>query len=186
MNIETAIAQLRQSRTKYQIEKFVIGQHNTPEMQFRQLVLEIDSLKGSVRRNELKIEKKLAEIDELKESGKKSDLVQAKIIELEIEDMRTSLQSQHNELNMLKDLFDKSEKFTMEEIEANQPAYWQDRLTRVAQMQMLSRQGGVDWAQLDALYQANIIEDAIAQIPTMDKIKNRNDILLIETGDQDD
>jgi hypothetical protein len=81
-------------------------------------------------------------------------------------------------------LFDQYPKYTREEIEEAQPAYWEQRLTRVAQLQMLSAQGGVDWAQLEAIYQANIMEKALEQIPTMNFVEDRDEVLIIESKEK--
>jgi hypothetical protein len=179
MNIETAIKEIRQSRSRYQLEKFVLGQHHSPEMQYYQLVLEASGLISTIKETELTIEKVKAEAEELRETGKKSDAVEAKIKEMSIEDLELHLIGSKRELDYLKELFEQFPKFSREEIEAGQEQYWETRLTRVAQLQMLSRQSGVDWAQFEALSQANIIEKALLEIPTMSHL--RDDTMTLPT-----
>lgn len=170
MNIKDAIKEITQNRSKYQIEKFVIGQHHSAEMQYYQLCREANVVMDTIEQTKLRIEKVKALADELRETGKRSDAIEAQIMELSISGMEESLISSQRELDFMQELFDQFPKFTRQEIEDAQQAYWETRLTRTAQLQMLSRQGGVDWAQLEAVYQAGIMEQALAEIPTMSHI----------------
>jgi hypothetical protein len=167
MNIKEAIKEITQNRSKYQLERFVIGQHHSPEMQYYQLCREASGVMDAIEETKLRIEKVKAQAEELRETGKKSDAIEAQIMELSIPGMEESIISSERELVFMQEMFDQFPKFTREEIEAAQQDYWETRLTRVAQLQMLSRQGGVDWAQLEAVYQAGIMEEALAAIPTM-------------------
>jgi hypothetical protein len=180
MTIEAAIKEIRQSRSRYQLEKFVLGQHHSPEMQYYQLVLEASGLISAIKESELNIQKLKAEAEELRETGKKSDAIEAQIKELRVEDYELNLIGTRRELGYLKELFEQFPKFSREEIEAGQKDYWETRLMRVGQLQMLSRQGGVDWAQLEALHQANIIEQALLEIPSMSHLQNNTMTLPIQ------
>lgn len=184
MDFYEAMREITQSRSNYQLEKFVVGQHHTPEMQYYQLVLEASALTNSLKNVKLQIKKLDAEITELNSTGKKSDEVEAEIKQLSIFDLEHSIIGAERELKYLTQLFDQYPKFTRQEIESAQKEYWETRLTRTAQFQMLSRQGGVDWAQLEALQQANFIEDGLAQIPTFNYITNTHNKLQI--GEKDD
>jgi len=170
MNIKQAINELQQSRSKYQIERFVIGQHHSPEMQYYQLCQEANGVIGSIEETRLRIKKVIAEAEELAETGKKSDAIEAEIKLLSIEGLERHLIGSQRELAFMEEMFEQFPKFTRGDIEAAQKEYWETRLTRVAQLQMLSRQGGVDWAQLEAVYQAGIMEQALAEIPTMSHV----------------
>lgn len=178
MNIQAAIKEIQQSRSHYQLEKFVIGQHDSPEMQYYQLCIEASGVINAIAETELRIEKLKAEADELRETGKKSDAIEAKIKELSIPNLETSLIGQRRELAFMEELFAQYENYTREDIERAQPEYWRQRLMRVGEMQMLARQGGVDWAQLEALYQANLLQDAIAEMPTMAHLDGKPKTLL--------
>jgi len=167
MNIKEAINEVQQSRSKYQLERFVIGQHHSPEMQYYQLCQEANAVMGSIEETKLRIEKVKAEAEELRETDKKSDSIEADIKLLSIESLERQLRGQKRELAFMEEMFEQFPRFTRNDIEEAQQDYWETRLTRVAQMQMLSRQGGVDWAQLEAVYQAGIMEEALTQIPTM-------------------
>ena len=178
MNIQTAIKEIQQSRSRYQIEKFVVGQHDSPEMQYYQLVIEANGTTNAIAETELRIQKLKAEADELRETGKKSDSIEAQIKELSIPEFETQLIGQRRELAFMEELFSQYENYTREDIERAQPEYWRQRLMRVGEMQMLARQGGVDWAQLEALYQANLLQDAIAEMPTMSHLDGKPKTLL--------
>ena len=178
MNIQTAIKEIQQSRSRYQIEKFVVGQHDSPEMQYYQLCTEANVTTNSIRETELRIEKIKAEAEELRETGKKSDSIEAEIQELSISGLETQLIGQRRELAFMEELFSQYENYTREDIELAQPEYWRNRLMRVGEMQMLARQGGVDWAHLQALYQADVLHEAITKMPTMAHLDGKSEQLL--------
>jgi len=178
MDIQTAIRAIQQSRSRYQIEKFVIGQHDSPEMQYLQLCTEANVTSNSIKETELRIEKLKAEAGELRETGKKSDGIEAQIKELSIPSLETQLLGQRRELAFMEELFSQYENYTREDIEEAQPEYWRNRLMRVGEMQMLARQGGVDWAHLQALYQADVLHEAITKMPSMSHLDGKSNQLL--------
>lgn len=184
MNIKDAINKINTGRTKYQLVNFVLGQHHSKEMQYRQLLLEADGMGSNIERTNLEIEKLEAEIIELEASGIKSDAAEAQIKKHDISRKKKALEQFQNEYDLMLELFELYPKFTNEQIENNQKDYWQTRLTRVAQFQMLSRQGGVDWAQLEALQQADYIEEALQEIPTLNHITNNHSMKIL--GEQND
>jgi len=182
--IQKARQEISQSRSKYQLEKFVIGQHHSQEMQYYQLVIEADGVINSIKESELKVKKLRAEAEELRETGKKSDSIEAELKELSITSLATHITGSKRELVYLHQLFSDYPKFTRDEIEIAQADYWETRLVRTAQLQMLSRQGGVDWAQLEALQQANIIEEGLLAIPSFNHINDQHNKLQI--GEKND
>jgi hypothetical protein len=170
MNIQEVAKEIRQSRSRYQLENFVLGQHHSPEMQYYQLVIEASGLISTIKETELRIEKIKAEAEELRETGKKSDAIEAQIKELSVADLETHILGSQKELEHLEELFEEFPKFTREQIEAAQAGYWETRLTRVAEMQMLSRQSGIDWAQIEAIYQTGKLPEAMLTVGTMKHI----------------
>lgn len=182
--IAKAYKDVVQARSFYQIKNFVIGQHHSPEMQYHQILLEAEGLIRSKQENNLEIKKLKAEIEELRATGKKSDAVEAEQKNLAISGYEQTIASNQRELEYVMQLFDEYPKYSRKEIESAQKDYWETRLTRVAQLQMLSRQGGVDWAQLEALQQANYIEQALNEIPTFNYITN--DYSKAELGDKNE
>lgn len=172
---DETISEIRQSRSKFQMEKFVVGQHDTPEMQYYQICLEADTVLSSIKETKLRIKKMLAEAEELRDTGKKSDAIEAEILEFHVEKMKSAIVGQERELLILKELYDKYPKYTRQEIEEAQPEYWQKRLMRVAQLQMLA--GGVGWAHLEAIHQAGYLPEAISESDPMKYIGQAPQIL---------
>lgn len=159
MNIQEAIDQIQLNRTRYQMERFVVGQHHTPEMQYRQLLSEADVLLGTIKETELHIRKIEAEAEELRETGKKSDAIEAEIKELALPSLHRHITNARRELGILEELFECYPKYTIEDIEAAQEEYWRERLIRTAHFQALS--GSVGWAQLEAIWQAGFLPEML-------------------------
>jgi ketol-acid reductoisomerase len=163
MTPQKAILEIKQSRSKYQLEKFAIGQHHSPEMQYYQLLLEMETLYEALEENGLRVEKLLAEAEELRETGKKSDAIEAIMKERAAERIEQSAIGAKRELAFMEELFEKYPKFTREQIEAAQPDYWRERLIRTAQFQALS--GSVTWAQVEAIWQAGVLPELLDSSP---------------------
>jgi hypothetical protein len=72
---------------------------------------------------------------------------------------RIVMQGALREQAILEDLFDSCEHYTRDEIEHAQPEYWQKRLTRQTNLQIMS--GGVQWAQLDSLRQIGLLDELV-------------------------
>lgn len=160
MNIEEAIDQIQLNRTRYQMERFVIGQHHAPEMQYRQLLTEANVLMETIQETELRIRKIEAEAEELRETGKKSDAIEAEIKELSLKGLYRHLANARRELGILKELFECYPNYSVEEIEAAQEDYWHDRLLRTAHFQAMG--GAVTWAQIEAIWQAGLLPELMS------------------------
>lgn len=171
MNIEEAIDQIQLNRTRYQMERFVVGQHHTPEMQYRQLLAEADTLLGTIRETELRIKKIKAEAEELRATGKKSDAIEADIKELGIKSLDRHLTNSRRELGILEEMFECYPKYSIEDIEAAQEEYWRERLLRTAHFQAMS--GSITWAQIEAIWQAGFLSELVGTNPNdqLEKIK---------------
>ena len=179
MNPREAIQQIKQSRSKYQLEKFVVGQHDTPEMQYYQLLLEMETLYGALEENDLRIRKLQAEAEELRETGKKSDAIEAEMKDRQVAQAEAQVIGTKRELAYLEELFQQYPTYTREEIEDAQPEYWQNRLIKTAQLQYLSAMsGGIPWAQFEALYQADLLPLALEEIKTLGRLENKPSQLL--------
>ena len=171
MNIEQAIERIQLNRTRYQMERFVVGQHHTPEMQYRQLLSEADALLGTIKETELRIKKIEAEAEELRATGKKSDAIEAEIKELGYEPLRRHLSNSRRELGILQEMFDAYPDYTIDDIEAAQEDYWRERLLRTAHFQAMS--GSITWAQIEAIWQAGFLSELVGANPNdqLEKIK---------------
>ena len=161
MNIHDAITEIQQPRSRYQLEHFVIGQHDTAEMRFYQLCLELQDMGFKLRMAELNVKKTEVEIARLVATGDDLDALEAEEKQVGLEQTEIVMKGAERELAILTDLFDESQKFTRDEIEHAQPEYWQKRLTRQTNLQLMA--GGVQWAQLDSLRQAGLLDELIAE-----------------------
>ena len=161
MDISEAIAEVQQPRSRFQLIHFVIGQHDTPEMRFYQLCLELQDMGYKLRMAQLGVRKAEVEISRLVETGDELDAIEAEEKQIGLEQTEIVMRGAERELAILTDLFDESQKFTRDEIEHAQPEYWQKRLTRQTNLQLMA--GGVQWAQLDSLRQAGMLDDLVAE-----------------------
>ena len=161
MNIADAIAEIQQPRSRFQLIHFVIGQHDTPEMRFYQLCLELQDMGHKLRLAQISVRKTEVEIARLLETGDELDAIEAEEKQVGLEQTLIAMRGAEREIAILTDLFDESQKFTRDEIEHAQPEYWQKRLTRQTNLQLMA--GGVQWAQLDSLRQAGLLDDLVAQ-----------------------
>ena len=159
MNIADAIAEIQQPRSRFQLIHFVIGQHDTPEMRFYQLCLELQDMGLKLRLAQINIRKAEVEIARLLETGDELDALEAEEREVGLEQTRIVMLGAEREIAVLTDLFDESTHYTRAEIEHAQPEYWQARLTRQTNLQLMA--GGVGWAQLDAMRQVGLLDQAI-------------------------
>ncbi len=161
MNIAEAIEEIQQPRSRYQLIHFVIGQHDTPEMRFYQLCLELQDMGYKLRVAQLGIRKAEIEIARLLETGDELDAIEAEEKEVGLEQTRIVMRGAEREIAILTDLFDESQKFTRDEIEHAQPEYWQKRLTRQTNLQIMS--GNVGWAQLDSMRQIGLLDEMVEE-----------------------
>ncbi len=160
MDIAEAIAEIQQPRSRFQLVHFVIGQHDTPEMRFYQLCLELQDMGLKLRLAQLGVRKTDIEIARLLETGDELDAIEAEEKQVGLEQTRIVMRGAEREIAVLTDLFDESQKFTRDEIEHAQPEYWEARLTRQTNLQVLS--GSVGWAQLDSMRQAGLLDGYVA------------------------
>ena len=159
MNIPDAIAEIQQPRSRFQLIHFVIGQHDTPEMRFYQLCLELQDMGHKLRLAELGVRKAEVEIARLLETGDELDAIEAEEKQVGLEQTLIVMRGAEREVAILTDLFDESTHYTRAEIEHAQPEYWEKRLTRQTNLQLMS--GNVGWAQLDSMRQAGLLDQAI-------------------------
>jgi len=162
--IEAAIAEVQQPRSRFQLERFVTGSHATPEMQYYQTCLELQDMiykfqiaKIGVKKAELKIKRLRETKDEMKE-------LKAQETEIGLRQTRLAMIGAERELNDLVEIFNGFDtKFTRAEIEAAQPDYWNARLTGNAKA-MLMGGTSVNAAHIEAMEQAGVLENFIQEV----------------------
>ena len=161
MDITDAIAEIQQPRSRYQLIHFVIGQHDTPEMRFYQLCLELQDMGHKLRLAQIGVRKGEIEIARLLETGDELDALEAEEKQVGLEQTQIVMRGAERELAVLTDLFDGCQHYTRDEIEHAQPEYWEKRLTRQTNLQIMS--GGVQWAQLDSMRQIGLLDEMVAE-----------------------
>jgi len=170
-----AFDEIQMSRTPYQLEKFVVGQHDTEEQRYAQCVCELQIKYDVIRkallgREKLQIEQAKLE---LKASQKKdpSDSrikkIEAEIKGLEIEEQDRAMKGALREFAALYAIFKTFKKqYTREELNEAQPEYWQRRLTRQANQDLMAN-GRIGVGNHDALRMAGM-----AAVPELDHVRS--------------
>jgi hypothetical protein len=154
----SALAHINTGRSLFQLKHFVIAQHDTPEMQYRQVLIEAQSLIYNIKSAELDIKKTEIEISRLQATGDEIDNIEAEKKKLGLEMTKMALESARKELGYLEQIFGELPSFTDEQIEENQEEYWIKRLERQAQIDSLAVQSGVSTGNIQSLLNAGIIE----------------------------
>lgn len=140
-------------RSNFQLKHFVVQQHDTPEMQYKQILLEIKSLIYKIKTAEISrqiTEKKIAnrlstgdEIDKLKAEGMRLDLWYGESV----------LEGAKQELAYLCELSKDYRHYTSDDIEQGQEEYWNRRLNRQAETDRLAVESKVSSGNMAALLQ---------------------------------
>jgi anion-transporting ArsA/GET3 family ATPase len=155
-----SMAEIQQSRSDFQLEKFVVNQHDTEEMRYLQTVIELQHLYYTIKTVSLEMKKTEVEIKRLRETEDEIDEIDAQLKELGLEQTRLVGIGAFRELDSLMAIYNSFEhKYTRAEIEAAQPDYWNKRLSRQATLEAI---GGTQAqaAHLDSLRQIGALEMA--------------------------
>lgn len=153
-----AFNDIAESRTQFQLDKFVVKQHDTEEMRYKQVLLELQSLYFGIRVMEIEMKKKKVQLEKLRGTGDEIDELDAQILEIGLERDTLAGNGALREFDNLIAIYDSFEhKFTREEIEEGQAEYWNRRLSRQATLEAI---GGsqAQASHLDALRQIGAIE----------------------------
>jgi predicted transcriptional regulator len=162
--IEKAIAEIQQPRSRFQLERFVLGQHATSEMQYYQVCIELQDMIYKYKLAEINKKKTELKIAKLRGTGDELDELKAEEIELGQAQTAFAVVGAQRELSHLIDIWNNFEhKYTREEIEAAQPDYWQARLTNNAKA-MLMGGSSVNAAHIEAMEQAGVLDSFVAEV----------------------
>lgn len=145
------------SRSRYQLRQFVVGQHDTNPMKWRQVVLEAQQLTYNIAMAELDIKRKQIEIERLLKSGDELDIIEAEEKRLNKVLTERTLAGARLELEWLKELAQEVGQYTTEQIEADQPAYWNLRLARQAGLDQMAARQGISAGNLQSMLSAGLI-----------------------------
>jgi hypothetical protein len=162
--INKAIAEVQQPRSRFQLESFVLGQHATPEMRYYQVVIELQDMIYKYKMAQIAVKKSEAKIAKLRSKGDEIDELKAQERELSLAQTRFTMLGAERELSHLIDIFNGFEhKYTRAEIETAQPEYWQARLTNNAKA-MLMGGSGVNASHIEAMEQAGVLDGFVAEV----------------------
>jgi hypothetical protein len=153
-----AMAEIQQARSNFQLEKFVVNQHETDEMRYMQTLIELQQIYYTIKTVSLEMKKNEIEITRLRATGDEIDEIDAQIKELGLEQTRLVGIGAFRELDTLLGIYNSFEhKYSRAEIEAAQPEYWNKRLSRQATLEAI---GGsqAQAAHLDSLRQIGALE----------------------------
>ena len=167
--INKAIAEVQQPRSRFQLERFVLGQHSTPEMKYYQTVIELQEAIYKYKLAVINVKKSELKIEKLKATGDDLDQLRAEEIELGLAQTAFAMIGAEREMKHLLEIFDTfTHKYTREEIEAAQPDYWQARLTNNAKAMLMGGQS-VNAAHIEAMEQAGVLDSFVAEVENTKK-----------------
>ena len=163
-DIEKAIAEVQQPRSRFQLERFVLGQHATSEMQYYQVCIELQDMIFKYRLAQINVKKQELKIARLRSTKDELDELKAQELELGLQQTKVVMLGAEREIAHLADIWNSFEhKFTRDEIESAQPDYWKARLTGNAKAMLI---GGVSVnpAHIEAMQQAGVLDDFVAEV----------------------
>lgn len=147
-------------RSDYQLRHFVVGQHDTPHMRYRQILMEVKSLVTKIRFAELDVEKKRIKLARL--SDDPLDAIKAEEHRLGITITLDLIEGARRELAFLLELAKEYPQYSPQEIEANQQEYWEARLQRQANIDRMSVEQQVSAGNLTSMLYSGLLHREIA------------------------
>lgn len=162
--INKAIAEVQQPRSRFQLERFVLGQHSTEEMKYYQTVLELQDAIYKYKLAQINVDKAKLKIQRLRSTGDELDELKAQEVELGLAQTSFAMLGAEREMKHLIEIWNGFEtKFTRDQIEKAQPDYWQARLTNNARA-MLMGGSSVNPAHIEAMEQAGVLDSFVAEV----------------------
>lgn len=151
---------IAQGKSDFVLEHLVVGQEDTPPMQWVQCLLELKARYFSIA-------DLLLDIEDAKQKHRLHRLIEAVTFglfgnarrqELRVESLELSINGLFGEFNALYRLYKQMPKFSREQIEAGQYEYWRTRLTKQGYFDYLAM-GRVQQGNLEGLRQINVSPD---------------------------
>jgi hypothetical protein len=162
--INKAIAEVQQPRSRFQLERFVLGQHATDEMKYYQTVIELQDAIYKYKLAVINVKKAELKIAKLRATGDELDELKAQEVELGLTQTSFAMVGAEREMKHLLEIFDTfTHKYTRAEIEAAQPDYWQARLTNNAKAMLMSG-SSVNASHIEAMEQAGVLDSFVAEV----------------------
>jgi len=160
MEIREAIQEVQQPRSRYMLEHLVLAAHDTAEIRFYYCVIELSSKLHAYKLATINKRRQEREMERLKESDDPDADLDLEEAEAQYEHFMGVMAGGERELRDLLDIYEGMEHFTRAQIDENQQEYWEARMTRQTQMQIMA--GGVEWSQLDAMRKVGLLSDLVA------------------------
>jgi hypothetical protein len=162
--INEAIAEVQQPRSRFQLERFVLGQHATDEMKYYQTVIELQDSIYKYKLAEIGVKKANLKIAKLRSTGDELDELKAQEVELGLAQTTFAMVGAEREMKHLIEIWGSFEqKYTRAQIELAQPDYWQARLTNNAKA-MLMGGSSVNPSHIEAMEQAGVLDSFVAEV----------------------
>ena len=159
-----AFTEMQQPRSEYQLQHFVVGQHDTEPQRYRQCLIEIQAISYTLRTVKLELQKTELQVERLRATRDAVDELDAQIKEVGMEQTRLVMIGAERELEALKNIWmDFKTHYTHAQIEDDQREYWHERLNRQARLEAIGS-GKVSWAQLDALNNIGELEATLQAV----------------------
>jgi len=142
-------------RTSFQLERFVMQEHDLPERKFLQLMMELKSMRDGFIGDCFEIEKLKIEIKRLLATNDEIDNLEACKKQYILRQCEENMIFREREIKTIVRLINSLPKiYTYDEIEAAESVYWEHRLTRQAFEDMVSAQTGINQGNVRANIQA--------------------------------
>jgi hypothetical protein len=145
-------------RSNYQLKNFVIGQFDTVEMQYRQIIIEAKDLLFKIKNAEIFLEITQAKIKKLENSSDPIKILKAKQKKLNMSLTLDTIEAAKMELDYLIELSKNYKHYNLEEIENNQCEYWEKRLSRQAAVDQIASRQNINPGNVQSLLQAGLIK----------------------------
>lgn len=166
--LKDAFLEIQQPRTNFALKHFVVGEYETPERQYMQVVEELRRAYHMIKISLLEKKKYNIEIEKLKLSDSETDHIDAEIKELHLEELDACIVGKLREFDCLYAIFKSFPKFTHEELEAGEENYWPIRLSRQASEDMACH-GRIGVGNLEAMRQIGMITAPTLQIAEVEE-----------------
>lgn len=142
-------------RTSFQLERFVMQEHDLPERKFLQLMMELKSMRDGFISDCFEIEKLKIQIKRLIATNDEIDNLEACKKQYILRQCEENMIFREREIKTIVRLINALPKiYTYDEIEAAESVYWEHRLTRQAFEDMVSAQTGINQGNVRANIQA--------------------------------
>ena len=149
--------------SEFQTLSFIRDQHATPERQWLQLSLHLESYYDSIRLQKVDLAVARLDLDALlaKDGGDEAAIarraLKADKMRLGIEGREQRLRGSARQLEITRRAMDGMEPLTLDQIEAAEPGYWRDRLIENALLGVVNRFTGMGLGELRALVMCGAI-----------------------------